>query len=427
VSDALDVYLHGRLAGMLERRSQARLSFAYAEAWIEGGGGPISLSLPLRKEAYDHDACAPFFEGLLPEGEFLKAISRTLHVSARNPFQLLARIGGECAGAISVGPVGGPVPGATERPPRWLGEEELGRLLDDLPGRPLLATIDAESGFRISLAGAQDKVGVLVQDGRIGIPQGSPPSTDILKAPIPGVADSVANEAFCMALAAHAGLEVAPAEPRLAGGQECLLVHRYDRSLDGTPDGRLHQEDFCQALGLVPSVKYENEGGPSVADCARLIHRHSDAPARDLIAFLDALLFNFLIGNNDAHSKNYSLLLDGPGAIRMAPLYDLLSIAAIPGASRDLAMKYGGEKRPAYLRRRHLRRLGDELQVRPALVERRAVSMIERLGPAAEDARRALPADFQGRPVLARIAEVIAERSQRLGKAVREPLGSPQR
>jgi serine/threonine-protein kinase HipA len=422
VSDALDVYLHGGRAGTLERRSQAKLSLAYSVDWIEKGGGPISLSLPVRREAYGHDACAPFFEGLLPEGEFLKAISRTLHVSARNPFQLLARIGGECAGAVSVGPVGGPVPGAKERPPRWLGEEELGRLLDGLPDRPLLATIDEKSGFRISLSGAQDKVGVLAQGRRIGIPQGNPPSTDILKAPIPGVADSVANEAFCMALAAHAGLEVARAEPRLAGVHEYLLVHRYDRSRDGTPDGRLHQEDFCQALGLVPAVKYENEGGPSVADCARLIHRHSDAPARDIIAFLDALLFNFLIGNNDAHSKNYSLLLDGPGAIRMAPLYDLLSIAAIPGASRDLAMKYGGEKRPAYLRRRHLRRLGDALQVRPALVDRRARSTIERTGAAAEDAHRSLPAQFQDRSVLARIAEVIAERSQRLGKALEERL-----
>ncbi len=149
-----------------------------------------------------------------------------------------------------------------------------------------------------------------------------------------------------MAFAAKVGLDVARSEPRSAGHREYLLVHRYDRDRSVEPDGRLHQEDFCQALGLVPGVKYENEGGPDVADCARLIHRHSGAPARDIIAFLDALLFNFLIGNNDAHSKNYSLLLDGPGAIRLAPLYDLLSTATIEGASRSLAMSMAARSAP---------------------------------------------------------------------------------
>jgi serine/threonine-protein kinase HipA len=225
-----------------------------------------------------------------------------------------------------------------------------------------------------------------------------------------------------MAFAAKVGLDVARSEPRSAGHREYLLVHRYDRDPSVEPDGRLHQEDFCQALGLVPGVKYENEGGPNVADCARLIHRHSGAPARDIIAFLDALLFNFLIGNNDAHSKNYSLLLDGPGAIRLAPLYDLLSTATIEGTSRSLAMRYGGEKRPRYVRRRHLRRLGGELEVRPPLVERRAAAMVERVGAASEDARRALPPAFQDRPVLDRIAAVVAERSARLHKAISEPV-----
>jgi serine/threonine-protein kinase HipA len=420
VSDALDVYLHGNHAGKLERRSQARLSFAYADAWVEAGGAPISLSLPVRAEAYDDEECAPFFEGLLPEGDFLKAISRTLHVSARNPFQLLAEIGGECAGAISVGPAGGLAPGRTAQKPRWLSEEELGALLGDLPDRPLLGTIDEEDGFRISLAGAQDKVGVLFDGRRIGLSRGRPPSTEIVKAPIPGVLEPVANEAFCMSLATAAGLDAAAAAPRSAAGQEYLLVHRYDRDEAARPDGRIHQEDFCQALGLVPAVKYENEGGPKVVDCAGLIHRHSAAPARDIIAFLDALLFNFAIGNNDAHSKNYSLLLDGDGAVRLAPLYDLLSIVAIEGASRTLAMRYGGEKRPAYLRRRHLRRLAGELGVRPALVERRAAAMVDRIHAVTEDARLSLPAGFQDRPVLARISAIVDERTARLRKALSE-------
>ncbi|HEU4906130.1 MAG TPA: type II toxin-antitoxin system HipA family toxin [Solirubrobacterales bacterium] len=415
MSEALDVYLHGRRAGTLERRERARLRFAYAEAWVEAGEAPISLSLPVRERAYGHDECAPFFEGLLPEGDFLKAISRTLHVSARNPFQLLAEIGGECAGAVSVGPVGGPVPGLAGGRPQWLDDGDLGRLLGDLPERPLPATIDEEEGFRISLAGAQDKLGVLFDGGRVGLTRGDPPSTHIVKAPIPGVADAVANEAFCMALAAQAGLSAAAAESRLAAGSEYLLVRRYDRE-ESSPDGRLHQEDLCQALGLVPAVKYESEGGPTIDDCARLIRRHSAAPARDVIAFLDALLFNFLIGNHDAHSKNYSLLLDGPEAIRLAPLYDLLCTAVIDGTSRSLAMKYGGEKRPRYLRRRHLERLAADLQVRPGLVERRAAALADRALTASEDARRSLPVAFQERPIIDRIGELLVERADRLRK-----------
>jgi serine/threonine-protein kinase HipA len=424
--DRLDVYLHSRVAGVLERRSQARLRFAYAPDWIESDEQPLSLSLPVRSEPFEHEECAPFFEGLLPEGDFLKAIARTLHVSATNPFQLLTELGGECAGAISVAPAGGPEPGQDPRPPRWLSEKELGALLRELPQRPLIAVIDeAEDGggFRLSLAGAQDKVGVLVENGKIGLSHGRPPTTAILKPPIPRVEESVANEAFCMTLAAHVDLEVAAAAPRLADSQEYLLVHRYDRGGEAA-DGRIHQEDFCQALGLVPAVKYEREGGPTIADCAGLIRRNFRAPARDLTAFLDAIFFNFLIANHDAHSKNYSLLLDGPEAVRLAPLYDLISTAVYPGTDRKLAMRYGGEKRPEYLRGRHLDRLAHDLGVKPTLVRRRALSMCERIEAAAEEARGALTEAFQDHPVIEKVIAVVAERSDLLRRRAGEEGGS---
>ncbi|HEV2790707.1 MAG TPA: HipA N-terminal domain-containing protein, partial [Solirubrobacterales bacterium] len=170
--DSLDVYMHGVISGALERRSQAKLRFTYDEDWVAEERPPLSLSLPVRSEPYKHDECAPFFEGLLPEGDFLRAIARTLHVSATNPFQLLTELGGECAGAISVAPAGGPEPGRDPRPPRWLNERELCALLADLPQRPLIAAIDEVEdggGFRLSLAGAQDKVGVLVKDEQIGL------------------------------------------------------------------------------------------------------------------------------------------------------------------------------------------------------------------------------------------------------------------
>jgi serine/threonine-protein kinase HipA len=299
---------------------------------------------------------------------------------------------------------------------------ELGEILAGLPQRSLLSAIDETEdggGFRLSLAGAQNKFGVLERGSQIGLSHGRPPTTDILKAPIPRVEESVANEAFCMSLAAHAGLDVAATAPRIADAQEYLLVRRYDRGGEER-DGRIHQEDFCQALGLVPAVKYENEGGPTVGDCATLIRRHCSAPARDISAFLDALLFNFAIANHDAHSKNYSLLLDGPGSIRLAPLYDLISTAVFQGSDRKMAMRYGGENRPDYLRRRHLERLAEALGVKRTLVMRSATAMRDRTREAIDDARRALPEEFQDRPILDPVAEEIRDRGDRLASAARE-------
>lgn len=419
--DSLAIYLHGQRAGTLWRLPQAKLRFAYATDWVLARGAPLSLSLPVAQEEFVDELCAPFFEGLLPEGDFLRAIARAFHVSAENPFALLAEIGGECAGAIAIGAPGGPVPGSTSPPPKWLTEQKLGELLDELPERPLalLDLVDDGDGIRTSLAGAHDKAGVLCDGERVGLTLGAPASTHILKLPIARVSDPIANEAYCMRLAASAGLDVAKVEPREVADHQFLLVRRYDRNPDAAPDGRLHQEDFCQALGIGPNEKYEGEGGPGVAACAALLRR-SSAPARDLTGFLDALLFNFLIGNHDAHGKNYSLLLDGPGAVRLAPLYDLLCTAVFPGTRRKLAMRYGGENRSKYLRRRHLDRLAGELEVKPALVHRRATELITALRTSRSAARDSLPAPFRTRPVLDEIDAVIDERCERLTTAMGE-------
>ncbi len=157
-----------------------------------------------------------------------------------------------------------------------------------------------------------------------------------------------------------------------------------------------------------------------MAGCAALLRAVSSAPARDLIAFLDALLFNFLIGNHDAHSKNYSLLLEGSSSVRLAPLYDLISTSVYDGTSRKLAMKYGGEYRPGYLRRRHLDRLAEDLQVKPSLLRQRGKRMVERACKAAEPARMALPGEFAQREVLDKVTALIPERAQRLSAAIGE-------
>jgi serine/threonine-protein kinase HipA len=419
---ALDVYLHEDLVGTLERHEQARLAFQYTPGWVEREGEALSLSLPLRKEPFDDEECRPFFAGLLPEGEFLRSIARFFQVSAENPFSVLSEIGGECAGAVSLAPPDSEPPFLNAAGPRWLGQEELGRLLEVMPS-PELINDDGEEGggFRLSLAGTRDKLSVLCEQDRIGVTRGRPPSTHIIKKPVAELEGMVANEAYCLTLAAESGLLTATASPLAAGEQEGLLVRRYDRrQLDNDEVVRIHQEDFCQALGVLPELKYQAEGGPSIAACATLIREHVSAPAVDLPRFLDALLFNLLIGNTDAHGKNFSLLLDGDGAPALAPLYDLLSARAYWPFERKMAMKYGGEYRGDRIRGRHLERLASDLEITPAGVRRRAREIGERVIAASAKARERLPEPWRGEEVLDSIDQLVKDSAEEIRRAADE-------
>jgi serine/threonine-protein kinase HipA len=421
----LDVYLHRDRVGNLERLRHARLSFAYELAWVEGKALPISLSLPVREEPFADEECRPFFSGLLPEGDFLKAIANALHISAGNPFSVLEEIGGECAGAVSLVPTGTAPPFDRSPPPRWLEDTDVARMLAELPMRPLLIGFEEDDEIlRLSLAGAQNKLALLAEDSRLGITRGRPPSSHILKKPDLSLPELVANEAYCLALARESGLEAAAAIPISAADQEGLLVERYDRSVSETGEEvrRIHQEDFCQALGFRPEEKYEGEGGPGIAECAALLRSHAAAPGRDLLAFLDALLFNLLIRNSDAHSKNYSLLLEGGGSRRLAPLYDLLSASVYGGRyGRKMAMKYGGEYRPQYIRGRHLDGLASDLEIAPRAVRSRAVDLSGRVLDALPRARGRVPEKWQEARLIDEIEVVISESVERLRRAAAEP------
>jgi serine/threonine-protein kinase HipA len=193
--------------------------------------------------------------------------------------------------------------------------------------------------LRLSLAGVQLKLPVVLVNGRIALPAPGQPTTHILKPPIPRFAGTTENEAFAMRLAAAVGLAVAPAEPRRVADRTFLLVERYDRETDR--DGqihRLHQEDFCQALGVSPETKYAGEGGPGFRDCFELVRRACTPPAPAILQLLDAAIFNVILGNADAHGKNFSLLYGGD-TVTLAPLYDLLCTAAYPELSPNFAMR----------------------------------------------------------------------------------------
>ncbi len=377
MAKTLDVYLHSSLVGHLVQDEDGQMSFDYAGEWLTRPDAyPLSESLLLRSEHFTRKECRGFFAGVLPDEGRREVIARILGISARNDYAMLERIGGECAGAVTFLPAGIPLPerSGSYRP---LSPEELASILIELPKRPLLA---GEAGVRLSLAGAQDKIAVRIDGDVISLPLNGAASTHILKPAIERFEGVVFNEALAMKLAAAIGLPTAPVEARTVAGVTFLLVERYDRVCMQSPDGntrveRVHQEDFCQALGIVPETKYQSEGGPSLKDSFGLLRRVSSAPVIDLAHLLDAVIFNWLIGNNDAHGKNFSLLYPGAGTsqhqVRLAPLYDLLSTAYYPELSQKMAMKIGGEYSSEKVTPRDFEKLAEAAGLAKPLVRRR--------------------------------------------------------
>lgn len=336
----LDVWWDGRIVGMLTQDRFGELGFGYSLAWLDDVNAlPLSASLPKRAEPFTRRECRPFFGGLLPEEGQRDAAAQALGVSRANDFALLDRLGGDVAGALQLLPLGeAPTTPSSDQRPTALDDAGLIRILDALPVRPLLA---GEEGLRLSLAGAQSKVPVVLVDGAVALPAPGQPTTHILKPPISRFRATTENEAFVMRLAAAIGLDVAPVEPRVVRDRTFLLIERYDRAIDD--DGhvrRIHQEDFCQALGVPPETKYASEGGPTFKDCFELLRRIVARPAVDVLKLLDAVIFNVMAGNADAHGKNFSIFYSDEGP-RLAPLYDLLATVAYPDLSPKFAMKIG--------------------------------------------------------------------------------------
>ncbi|WP_456280874.1 type II toxin-antitoxin system HipA family toxin [Cupriavidus sp. JZ107] len=404
----LEVWLQRSRVGTLSL-SHGRLRFAYSTDWLQRPDAlALSCSLPLQEEPFDDFAARAFFAGLLPEGRLRRLIAQQFHVSVQNDFALLDHIGGECAGAVTFVEPGQPLPSQHQGSVQWLDDDELAALLDELPRRPMLVGKD---DLRLSLAGVQDKLPVIVDGQRIGLPLGGAPSTHILKPAIEGIEDSVSNEGFCMALAEAMGLAVAPARISMVGARRYLLVERYDRLRDGSGQiHRMHQEDFCQALGVVPESKYQNEGGPDMAQCFALLRRVVRPFAPAVLRLFRYTVFHALIGNHDAHAKNFSLLYRSSGP-ELAPLYDTLSTAIYSDLTPKMAMKLGGKYKFTELYVQHWERLAQDggLAVPPSL--RAVVQMAEQL-PVVAMRLLAERADiFGGSDVVARIVRLIEQRA----------------
>jgi serine/threonine-protein kinase HipA len=369
----LIAYLAGRRTGRLIRKDNGNLQFRY-----DGGydGPPLSLSMPVQADAHPHATCRAVFGGLLPEGDGRETLARVLGVSPGNDYGLIAEVGGDCAGAITLLPPGVAID--AEPRVRVLDDEQLDETLRALPQRPLGAA--PEQGVRLSLAGAQPKLPVVIEDGRVALPlNAATPTTHILKPEPARFPDLVVNEAFCMRLARAAMLPAARVEQATTvSGLPYLIVERYDRDPTSDPIRRLHQEDVCQALGIPADGKYQAEGGPGVRDTAELLRSATGVPAQELPRLWEALVFNWLIGNCDAHGKNFSLLYDS-GPPTLAPLYDLVSTVVYEELTTRLAMSIGGATHIEQVDGHAWIRLAGEIGVSERFARRTTAAVVERV------------------------------------------------
>lgn len=412
--ERLGVFLGEEMMGELERRGPARYRFQYEPAALEAGSPGavvLSASLPMREATFRPGETAPFFEGLLPEGAVRAAIAGSLHRSEEDGFGLLAALGAECAGAVSVLPPGvrpAPVGGGGRQ---QLTTEQLAELIEELPRRPL--GVDSRpDGVRLSLGGIQHKL-VLIREGsrEFSQPLDGAPSNCLLKPELGQYEDLVVNESFCMRVAMGAGLTVARTELLSVADTPCLFVERFDRVEDEHGRiHRIHQEDFCQALGILPAAKYEENGGPSIPRVVALLRQlRGPFMARDINDFIHATMVNFLLGNSDAHGKNFALLHERGIGVRLAPQYDIVSTAAYPDVTDRMAMAIGGVHDPRQVDAEAWVRLAEECGFGGGMVlllRRRATAVLR----AAELTRQIATENGWHRPVIDEIVDLCQRR-----------------
>ncbi len=325
MADQLAIWLYGDRVATVSREANNRLRLRYTPDALEKyelGTPLLSIALPLTDVPYPNAKTRSFIDGLLPEGDQRRAVAEQLDLNANDTFGLIRALGLDCAGAIVVQP-------AEDSAPRHaktltalpLTNDEIIERVANLRSAPLGVT----DRVRISLAGVQEKLLLTrMPDGRWGEPVDGTPSTHILKPEIRDFPETVENEAFCMRVARNLGLRAASIETMEYGGRKLIVVERYDRVVTGAGDvERVHQEDFCQVLSLSPKTKYQKEGGPSLKQIAAVLRQF--ARPDSLSRLLQATYVNVLVGNSDAHGKNFSLLHHRDGSIELTPVYDVVS------------------------------------------------------------------------------------------------------
>ena len=421
----MKIYYETRcVAELLPTEQGARLR--YDPEWLATKQAfAISLRMPLPKmragRDTDHeftpDIVTPWIANLLPEGDALDAISRLMGTSQSDILGILSRIGRDTSGALSFQEAG-----RTRMSYRLIErEDDLERMINELPARPLMA---GEEGVSISLAGVQSKMGVFLdEDDRICIPTNGSPSNWILKPDSKLLWGSVWNEAFCMRLAAHAGLDVPQVRVGRAGDREYLLVKRYDRlsSKDGKIWRRLHQEDFAQAAGIFPQSKYErNQTGRPGLKLTDMVDLTRRAARQDIRKFISYVIFNTIACNPDAHAKNYSFLISASGA-KLSPIYDVMCGLVWSGINKNLVNSINGKTDGNYLKARHWQREARACGLSPRILLSDVAELCDRVGSKLDATVEDLVAlDPASRPMAEDCRKYIAQRILYLKNGLRE-------
>ena len=419
--DTLHVWYGEKLVGLLRRNATNQVGFQYCDGWLAGPSGfAISISLPLSPDPYQpEDALAHrFFANLLPEGRVRENIVRDLKIPDSD-FDLLRAIGGECAGALSILP--------DDREPaidttyRELTAEAFRDLIlrkGQIYTGPHAGTT-AHEFPRLSLAGAQEKCPVLLRDSQFFLPQGEAPSSHILKFAITDYRHVPAYETVLTDLARRIELHTAVVEFHYLyvneQAHDYLVIERYDR--EPAADGeirRLHQEDFCQALGVGRERKYETSGGVDFTECFRLLREVSSEPALDAEQLLRWQIFNYLAGNSDGHAKNLSLLYYKDGTIRLAPFYDLVCTRAIERIDPKLALAVGGEQMPGNIHPVHWQKQAAALDIRPGYLQALVIETAEQICQEIEPAVEAFQEKHGDYPALQRVLQVVERQGRNL-------------
>ena len=414
---ALNAWMNGEFVGTWQVHRGAH-SFTYARSWLESEKSrPLSLSLPLtRTLEIKGEVVANYFDNLLPDNERIRErIGRRFKTRTLDAFALLEAIGRDCVGAVQLLPEGTTPDGWNRVACEPLTDGQVADALSAVPDGPVARPANEAPPFRISLAGAQEKTAFVLVNGQWCRPLGATPSTHIFKLPLGVIAnmsrvnmfDSVQNEWLCAQIIGALGLPIAHTEMATFGDQRALIVERFDREWmdDGKWIARLPQEDFCQALGLPSRLKYEDDGGPSVAAGLTLLAGSADAET-DRAAFQLAQLAFWLMAAPDGHAKNFSIFLRQGNAYEMTPLYDVLSVWPYVGKGRGqlhlrdvrLAMALRS-KNTHYeihtIRARHWHDLA--MKNGGPLVWEAMQGLVDRVAPALDAVGAQLPHDFPER------------------------------
>ncbi|MEY9595664.1 serine/threonine-protein kinase HipA [Bradyrhizobium diazoefficiens] len=408
--------LDGKEIGRVHNDTHGRLTFIYDDQWRNAPEAyPLSLSMPIAAKEHGRAAVEAFLWGLLPDNEqVLARWAAKFQVSARNVFALISHVGEDCAGAVQfVTPERlEAIRSGKEDKVEWLDEAELAKRLQALREDHAAWRLPRDTG-QFSLAGAQPKTALLLQNDRWGIPSGRIPTTHILKPPTGHFDGHAENEHICLMLARNLGLPAAQSKVRRFKDEVAIVVERYDRQQKGNDIIRVHQEDTCQALGIMPTKKYQNEGGPSATNIIDLLRTYSTDRDTDLDTFVTALGFNWLIAGTDAHAKNYSLLLSGPD-VRLAPLYDIASILPydeVDLRKAKLAMKIGGEYKVELIGLRQWQKFARDVRTNADQLIEVLISMAKHLPDEVAVARALAREEGLNNALIDRLAKQLIDRA----------------